>query len=136
TINNIRYAIDRAGNGTPLVLLHGFTGSKANWQPLIPALAEAHSVITIEIIGHGESEKPADPQRYRMEFVANDIIKLISAMTSAPITLLGYSMGGRLALYLAAHYPQELNRLILESASPGLATEVERQQRRQSDEQL
>jgi 2-succinyl-6-hydroxy-2,4-cyclohexadiene-1-carboxylate synthase len=71
-----------------------------------------------------------------MEYVGNDIIKLIRAMTSAPVTLLGYSMGGRLALYLAVHYPDEIDRLILESASPGLASEEKRQQRRISDEQL
>ena len=136
TINNVTYAVERAGIGTPIVLLHGFTGSKANWKQLITPLAEAHSVIAIDILGHGDSDKPDDPHRYRMEYVSSDIIKLVRAMTTAPITLLGYSMGGRLALYTAALYPEEINRLILESASPGLLTAEERLQRQHSDNEL
>lgn len=136
SVNSVSYAVERAGSGRPLVLLHGFTGSKSNWRHIIPALTEDHTVIAIDILGHGESDKPDDAHRYRMEYVGNDIIKLIRAMTTASITLLGYSMGGRLALYLAVHYPDEIERLILESASPGLASEEARLQRRNSDEQL
>ncbi|MEQ8674238.1 MAG: 2-succinyl-6-hydroxy-2,4-cyclohexadiene-1-carboxylate synthase [Aggregatilineales bacterium] len=136
SINNMTYAVERTGNGTPIVLLHGFTGSKANWRHLIPTLAQAHTVITIDLPGHGDTDKPDDPHRYRMEYVSSDVVKLICAMTTSPIALLGYSMGGRLAIYIAAHYPHEINRLILESASPGLLTEEQRLQRQQSDEQL
>ena len=111
TVNNINYALTRSGSGTPLVLLHGFTGSSVNWQHIIPSLAQSHSVIAPDILGHGSTDSPPDSHRYRMEYVAHDIVTAIRAMTTSPITLLGYSMGGRLALYIAANYPEVVNHL-------------------------
>jgi 2-succinyl-6-hydroxy-2,4-cyclohexadiene-1-carboxylate synthase len=71
-----------------------------------------------------------------MEPVAASLITLLDRRTSQPAHLLGYSMGGRLALYLAVHYPHRFRSLILESASPGLKTEAEREARRQRDNAL
>ncbi len=136
TVNNVSYAIDRAGTGTPIVLLHGFTGSKSNWEFLTSKFATEHTIIAPDILGHGNSDSPDDPSRYRMEFVANDIVKLIRSMTSAKVTLVGYSMGGRLALYIALNYPELLHTLVLESASPGLREGVKRAERRERDNAL
>jgi 2-succinyl-6-hydroxy-2,4-cyclohexadiene-1-carboxylate synthase len=118
------------------ILLHGFTGSTQNWQPLLPAFSPHFQILTLDILGHGRSASPPDPTRYHLAQVASDIITLLNQQTPSfnqPAHLLGYSMGGRLALYLAAHYPQRFRSLILESASPGLQTEAERAERRQSD---
>lgn len=149
--NNTTYhvRIDRAFVGTqdggplrkdnpPLVLLHGFTGSVENWRPLIEQLAPLNrTVIAIDILGHGRSSAPLDPTRYRMELVAADIAETLNTQLGfSQIDLLGYSMGGRLALSIACDYPQLINRLILESASPGLETMEERNARKTSDDAL
>lgn len=120
----------------PLVLLHGFTGSGANWQSVLPMLSAARPVITIDLLGHGQTDAPHDPARYSMAASAQDVVDLLAQIAPGPFDLLGYSMGGRLALYIAVTYPHLINKLILESASPGLATAAERAARIQSDEAL
>ncbi|MEZ4863024.1 MAG: 2-succinyl-6-hydroxy-2,4-cyclohexadiene-1-carboxylate synthase [Caldilineaceae bacterium] len=120
----------------PLVLLHGFTGSSANWSPHVAALAAQRRVITVDLLGHGQTTVPADPLRYSMAASAQDLAALLAVIAPGPVELLGYSMGGRLALYVALTYPNQVQRLILESASPGLADAAARVARTQSDEAL
>jgi 2-succinyl-6-hydroxy-2,4-cyclohexadiene-1-carboxylate synthase len=120
----------------PLLLLHGFTGSSQDWEPILPLLTAASPAITVDLLGHGRAAAPNDPTHYRMETAAADLATLINEISTPPVDLIGYSMGGRLALYLAVHYPQLIRRLIVESASPGLASAAERQARRQQDKAL
>jgi 2-succinyl-6-hydroxy-2,4-cyclohexadiene-1-carboxylate synthase len=137
-INGVRYHTVRHGLPTavPLLLLHGFTGSSVNWAEHVSVFSNQFSVITVDILGHGRSASPPDPNRYAMPQVAADLIALLDAWRIEQTALLGYSMGGRLALYLAYHYPERFSQLILESSSPGLAGEEEQAKRRQSDEAL
>ena len=58
-INGLRYAIEEAGAGDPLLLLHGFTGRAANWRPLLPRLAARWRVIAVDLPGHGDSAAAA-----------------------------------------------------------------------------
>lgn len=128
----------QAGNSpsAPLVLLHGFTGSTRNWTAHVQAFSPRYQTVTVDLLGHGQTAAPADPARYRMEQSARDLAALVTAITPGPVNLLGYSMGGRLALYFAVAYPHLVQRLILESASPGLADPMARQERIRSDERL
>ena len=138
-INQLRYHYEQTGSGLPVVLLHGFTGRGRNWLPLLhhsPFTIHHSPFIMVDLLGHGKTDAPADPTRYKMEFAAADLATLILDLTTPPVHLVGYSMGARLALYLAGHYPHLFRSLVLESGSPGLATETERQTRRVSDEQL
>lgn len=137
-LNGERYHLHHSDDLTkpPLLLLHGFTGSSANWDHLLPLFGARYSVIGVDILGHGRSASPPDPNRYTMAQVAADLIALLDAWQIKQTALLGYSMGGRLALYLACHFPARFSQLILESSSPGLATAAERAARRQSDEAL
>jgi 2-succinyl-6-hydroxy-2,4-cyclohexadiene-1-carboxylate synthase len=135
-ILGVNYHVQIQGSGTPIVFLHGFTGCAANWQPIINILPSQYWTIAIDLLGHGETDSPAAATRYRMEHAAEDLASLIEMVVNQPVHLVGYSMGGRLALYFAIHYPQWLTRLTLESASPGLADPVECEARRRSDEQL
>lgn len=136
TLNHLTYHYTRSGEGDPILFLHGFTGCGDNWQPITQKLSSHFQTITIDLPGHGETDSPADPARTQMEAVAADLHELITRIIQAPVYLVGYSMGGRLALYFALHYPDSIRKLVLESASPGLASEAERQARRASDEQL
>ncbi len=140
-VNGVDYFVTATGNGRPLALLHGFTGSSANWEVVTAVLAPHFRVIAIDLLGHGRTASPPDPTRYQMEKAAADVTEIIQhtlSAFSAPLrfNLLGYSMGGRLALYIALHYPHLIQSLILESASPGLAVEAERAARRQRDNAL
>lgn len=128
------YHYHRQGRGDPLVLLHGFTGRAENWAHLQPQLAEKCDTIALDLPGHGRTIVPYD--HYTMPRVAADLVALFQKLDFPPIHLWGYSMGGRLALYLAVHYPQHIMRLILESASPGLKTAEERAARQESDAAL
>jgi 2-succinyl-6-hydroxy-2,4-cyclohexadiene-1-carboxylate synthase len=120
----------------PLLLLHGFTGSCQNWRPHLPIFARHFQVIAVDLLGHGETAVPPTPDRYQMHHAAADLATIIDQITTPPVHLFGYSMGGRLALYFALHYPNYVNRLVLESTSPGLKTKQKRTERRQRDETL
>jgi 2-succinyl-6-hydroxy-2,4-cyclohexadiene-1-carboxylate synthase len=120
-----------------LVLLHGFTGSAAGWGSHVSAFAEAGlRVIALDMLGHGRSEAPRDPERYSIEHCSQDILEVLRTLgvERGESILLGYSMGGRIALYTA--FSDFFAGLILESASPGLAEDFERAERRASDELL
>lgn len=126
--------------GTPeqtIVLLHGFTGSSMNWAHLLPLLsAPGRRFIALDMLGHGRSDAPEDPARYNIEHCQADILALLATLgvRQNEAVLLGYSMGGRIALYTA--FSGFFRALMLESASPGLNDPAEREQRRLSDEQL
>lgn len=135
-VNGHRYHVEVSGAGEPILLLHGFTGDVSIWRDSRSALDNRYQVISIDILGHGKSDKPSTVVPYQMESIASDIVQLLDSLSVYQTHLLGYSMGGRLALYLAIHYPDRFSSLILESASPGLATEQEREDRRDRDNAL
>jgi 2-succinyl-6-hydroxy-2,4-cyclohexadiene-1-carboxylate synthase len=135
-VNEVCYNVERTGNGAPLVLLHGFTGSAASWDAHVPKFAARVSCIAVDFLGHGQSDAPDDPMRYSIENTAADLAALVDGLGIARAHVLGYSMGGRAALYFASKYPERVERLILESASPGLEDAAERAQRAASDADL
>jgi 2-succinyl-6-hydroxy-2,4-cyclohexadiene-1-carboxylate synthase len=115
-----------------LVLLHGFTNTGASWKPVVRALGESYRVLTPDIRGHGAA---SDAQPVSLDLVLGDLNKLVAAPR---FTLVGYSMGGRIALHaaLAPALSGRIERLVLIGASPGLADAAERQRRRHDDERL
>lgn len=135
-VNDVPYFYESAGAGRPLLLLHGFTGSTVNWHPFVPPLASHYRVVVVDVLGHGRTASPPDEKRYTMQRVAADLITLLDELDIKQTALLGYSMGGRLALYTAVAYPERINLLMLESASPGLATAAERAERVERDRAL
>ncbi len=136
TVNGHHYSLEISGSGAVLLLLHGFSGDKSTWADLRAALASEYRVLAVDILGHGASDKPAQTCAYQMARVAGDIVSLLDELRIPDCHLLAYSMGGRLALYLAVAYPARFRSLMLESASPGLARESEREERRRQDEAL
>jgi 2-succinyl-6-hydroxy-2,4-cyclohexadiene-1-carboxylate synthase len=135
-LNDLEFNVEVDGSGPPLLLLHGFTGSVRSWDEVRPALAPFAQVIAIDLIGHGRSAAPDDPERYTFARAARDVLALLDTLDLPSVDLLGYSMGGRLALHLAVHAPERVSRLILESASPGIEDAQQRLQRVESDDAL
>ncbi len=128
--------VERWGSGPPLALLHGFTGSAMSWGPFAETLAARFTVLAVDVVGHGASDTPDDPARYAIDRAARDVCAAVAAFDADRASWLGYSMGGRLALYVAAMFPAAVERLVLIGASPGLASPRERDERRASDEAL
>lgn len=120
----------------PIVFLHGFTGTQATYQQWLTRLAAERTVILLDILGHGKSSRAADLERYQAYEQARDLRLLLLELGIERAYFYGYSMGGRLALAFSFFAAEMVAGVILESASPGLATANERQQRRQQDAQL
>lgn len=133
-INEVNYHVDIFGQGEPLLFLHGFTGDISTWEKVKKYFSDHYQLIMIDIIGHGKTESPDDKNRYHIDRVASDIHEIITYLKIEMFSLIGYSMGGRVALTYALKYPNKLKKLILESATPGLKTEEERFLRRNQDE--
>lgn len=92
--------------------------------------------MAVDLPGHGSSDASQDPGRYRIERVVDDLVAVLDELGASEANWVGYSMGGRIALAAAVLCPERVHRLVLESASPGLETEAERQARRAADEAL
>ncbi|WP_318617675.1 2-succinyl-6-hydroxy-2,4-cyclohexadiene-1-carboxylate synthase [Sporosarcina sp. YIM B06819] len=119
-----------------VVLLHGFTGSTVTWQEVTELFEGKFRTVAIDLTGHGKTAAPEDIARYSMTQQVEDLEALFDKLSLERFALLGYSMGGRVALAYAVQYPRRLSSLILESASPGLTTAKERANRKAADNRL
>ncbi len=119
-----------------LILLHGFSGSSNDWRDVFIDFSLPYKIIAVDLPGHGKSDSPDDNSLYTSEVMIEQLKEIIEIDDAESIILCGYSMGGRLALLFAEKYPLLLNKLIIESSSPGINDEAERKKRLESDEEL
>lgn len=108
--NGVRLHYTVEGHGEPAMLLHGFAvNADLNWRlsGVTRALAEEYRVIAMDLRGHGLSDKPADPAQYGLEMV-EDVARLLDHMGIKKAHVAGYSLGGFIALRLAATHPERL----------------------------
>lgn len=117
----------------PLLFLHGFLGSSADWLDVTAALKDRFFCIAPDLPGHGASLGLSSGS-YSFEGAARVAIRTLDELNVGRVTIVGYSMGGRLALYLALRRPERCAGLFLESASPGLESAAQRAARRAADE--
>ncbi|SDJ63411.1 2-succinyl-6-hydroxy-2,4-cyclohexadiene-1-carboxylate synthase [Salimicrobium halophilum] len=129
TVNDRTYWVEDEGSGPPLLFLHGFTGSTNIWEEVKGHLP-GFRMIRVDLPGHG---KTGDIGVLSMEEVACDLKAMLQELNIERLSVAGYSMGGRTALFFASMYPDMVDRLILESASPGLRTVEERKERIRKD---
>jgi 2-succinyl-6-hydroxy-2,4-cyclohexadiene-1-carboxylate synthase len=125
-----------SGSGPALILLHGFTGSGETWSSLRSALDDRFTVVTVDLPGHGRSSAPEDPARYAVDRFVGDLAHVFDELQLPRANVLGYSMGGRMALRFALAHPDRVSALILESTSPGIVDSAERDQRNEADQKL
>ncbi len=123
------------GSGEPVVVVHGFTGSGEAMAPLVDRL-DGWRRIAVDLPGHGRSSAPAKLSCYSVEALAESVAGLAAAVPDGPCHVVGYSMGGRIALALAAAHPHVCRSLTLVSATAGIDDQAERARRRQADEAL
>jgi 2-succinyl-6-hydroxy-2,4-cyclohexadiene-1-carboxylate synthase len=134
TINEMAYNVETYGSGEPLALLHGFMGNAGIWRRL--GFGARYRVLAVDLPGHGLTDSPSDSARYQMTPCITDLVAIFDHYRLEKVHLAGYSMGGRVALAFAATYPERVQSLILESASPGLADPAEQRARALSDAAL
>jgi 2-succinyl-6-hydroxy-2,4-cyclohexadiene-1-carboxylate synthase len=135
-INGLEYHVEVEGHGPPLLLLHGFTGSARTWDLVRATLNTVARTVALDLVGHGRSAAPAEVARYTMQAASADLAAALDSLGIQQAAVLGYSMGGRLALDFALRCPERVQALVLESASPGIADPTERARRAASDEEL
>ena len=116
----------------PLLLLHGFLGSSLDWLSIADHLSGRFFCLLPDLPGHGR-HPPQDP--FNFDTVVDDLAHLLTDRKVTPVNVVGYSMGGRLALYFALKYPASVQRLVLEGAGPGLSDSTERAARAALDDQ-
>ena len=118
-----------------IIFLHGFLGSGSDWLPIARELQDEYCTLMIDLPGHGNAAFTETPQTEGFfERTVDSLAELVRKTASLPCLLVGYSMGGRIALSLLLHHPDLFKKAIILSASPGLATQQERLSRRESDE--
>lgn len=132
----LRLAVRTRGQGPPAVVLHGFTGSGESMGSVADALAPAFRTFSVDLVGHGASDAPRDAARYAMDDCVAQLAAACRALEIESAVWVGYSMGGRTALQLAAAHPSLVRALVLVGATPGIAGEAERAARIASDEAL
>ena len=120
-------------NLPPLVLLHGFAGSRRTWDELLPTLTKSFHCVLVDLPGHGETPRLAHP--LSLWELADKLGNLIADKFGSAFVC-GYSMGGRAALHLALQIPETMRGLALLGASPGIADNNERAARRKADQEL
>ena len=113
-VNSIELAYERQGNGTPLVLLHGFPLDHHLWDEIVPLLKDSFDLIIPDLRGFGESETIDTP--YTMKDYASDIAGLLDHLSIQKAAVAGHSMGGYVALAFASAYPERVSGLALVSS--------------------
>ncbi|MHB8854590.1 MAG: 2-succinyl-6-hydroxy-2,4-cyclohexadiene-1-carboxylate synthase [Ignavibacteriaceae bacterium] len=119
-----------------IFFIHGFTGSACDWDEIIPSINNNYQCVAVDLIGHGKSDSPNETSYYNFSSISKQLKFLIYQFTNEPVTLVGYSMGGRVALNFAIENPGQINSLILESSSAGIEDEKLRIERQIQDEKL
>ena len=114
-VNGINLYYETHGSGRPLILLHGGLGSGEMFGPVLPLLAERYQVIAVDLQGHGRTadiDRPID-----VRLMAGDIGALIDHLRLGTPDVVGYSLGGGVALQTAAQFPAKVRRLVVVSAN-------------------
>ena len=119
-----------------LVLVHGFTGSGASWNTVRDGLREFGPTLAVDLVGHGASPAPEDVDPYTMPACLDQLEALLKSLDITHAVWVGYSMGGRVVLQMAAHKPALVRGLVLESATAGLREPDQREERARADEAL
>ena len=132
---SVQLATATTGSGEPVIVLHGFTGSAEAMAPLADRL-DGYRCIAVDLVGHGRSPSPDDLAPYSVETMAVSVASLASGVGDGPCHVIGYSMGGRVALALASAHSEICRSLTLISATAGIADAAERAQRRKADQAL
>jgi pimeloyl-ACP methyl ester carboxylesterase len=124
-VDGFSLAYELSGSGPPVVLLHGWPGDRHDWREVIAALGGGYAVLTCDLRGFGESDKPrGDPAPYGAAGQAASVLGLIDELGLDAPVLAGYDVGSRVAQQLARTAPERLRALVLAPPLPGVGERV------------
>ena len=132
--DTVTLSFSEAGQGTPVVLLHGFPLSSAIWHEQRQRLSDRFRVITPDLRGHGRS--PAPSGVYEMELLARDVLAMLDALDIKKAVIIGHSMGGYVTLAAWKLAPERFLSLGLIASQAGADTEEGRQNRRKLEQKV
>ena len=112
-INGVNYYYEVRGRGEPLLMLHGGLGSLDMFGPALPILAKSRKVIAVDLHGHGRTALGDRP--FKIESMGDDMAELVEQLGHAQVDVLGYSLGGGVALRMAIQHPASVRRVVLVS---------------------
>lgn len=141
SVNGVSYYYEWLSSYRPerptILCLHGFTGTSQTFTgSFTSTFSKNHNILTVDLLGHGQTDVFVHPYRYQMDSLCKDLIMLTEKLGIESFSLIGYSMGARVALALALLFPRKVEQVLLESGSPGLESEFARAERRRADQQL
>ncbi len=119
-VNGVATHYHDIGSGDPVLLLHGSgpgVSAWANWQRVIPPLAESHRVLALDIVGFGHTDRPADI-RYSLQTWVDHVWGFLDALGMERASIVGNSLGGRIAVAMATQQPERVSKMVL-MGSPG-----------------
>jgi haloacetate dehalogenase len=123
-VNGVEIPYLMAGNGLPLLLLHGFPQNKAIWHRVAPALTRRFTVVIPDLRGYGDASKPvgqSDHSNYSKREMALDQLELMRSLGYGAFSVVGHDRGGRVAHRLAADHPRAVTKLMTLDICPTLA---------------
>lgn len=119
--DGVRMRVVEAGpeDGEPLVVLHGYSDSWFSFSRVLPLLADRYRIIAPDLRGHGCSDRPAGS--YRMDVLADDVVRVMDAVGVQRAAVLGHSMGSFVAQQVAVRHAGRVDRVVLVGSAPGFA---------------
>jgi len=136
SVRGATYHVWERGHGRSVLFLHGFTGSGADYLPFFRVLSHDYRCLALDLPGHGATCTPLSPERMSVRHTVADLMAICEQLGADHPVVVGYSMGGRIALGAAVIGPHWPAAIVLESASPGLPSHAQRMARKASDELL
>jgi len=129
------YQIIGREDSPKLLFIHGFMGDLVDWKEVVELLRDRYQCLILDLPGHGRTQV-FKVRGFQFTECVSGITDLLQHLKFYPAFIVGYSMGGRIALHLTLNSPNLVNAVVLESASPGIKDKVERAERRKHDLQL
>ena len=123
TADGVRIHVQTAGDGPPVLLLHGFPQSLLMWRKVAPALATEHRVVALDLRGYGLSDRPPttpDHAPYAFRAMARDAVDVLQALGIDRVAVVGHDRGGRVAHRLALDHPERVERVAVLDIMPTL----------------
>jgi pimeloyl-ACP methyl ester carboxylesterase len=124
--DGVRLHYEVRGDGPAILLSHGFAATSAMFAPNIDALAEAHTVITWDLRGHGDSDSPGNPAAYTTDLCVGDMAALLDQAGAERAVIAGHSLGGYLSLEFQLAHPRRTTGLVLIDTGPGYRSDAAR----------
>jgi pimeloyl-ACP methyl ester carboxylesterase len=116
-VNGLQIHYRDTGEGPGIVMVHGYTGNSRNWALTVPALRDRFRCVSVDLPGHGLSDRPADAAVYTLPAMAETVVVAMRTLGIDSATVMGHSMGGMVAGYVVLEHPEVVNSLILVDTS-------------------